>query len=254
MKIHRCTSVRVPEAGDSAGKSLTELTIQKMRKLINWIFWISLISLSLKLIFIIGYWANIEKFLPPNGKPEMRDNIYSLERVETGKFIIADSNYVDEWGFSLEHSNYNDGWEFVRSKWLWLHEIGLFTLILLPLFFIRKQFNKIERELYLSDLILFRPINISFIHLGVRRIFSLISNIPLLVIIGAPIFIPVVWLSSLLTNNRYFHGSIIEEVFGISEICLATIAVSLGVYVFLYLLMTIICWLVGGFKSEITSN
>lgn len=222
-----------------------------MRKVINWIFWISLISLSLKLIFIISYWANIEKFLPPNGKPEMRFNEYSRRFAETEKFVIADSNYVDEWEFALDH-DYNDSWEFVRSKWLWLYELGSFTLILLPLFFIRNQFNKIENKLYLSDLILFRPINISFIHLGIRRIFSLISNMPILVIVGASIFITVVWLP-LLINERQFPNKILD-LSVVSEICLSTIAVSSSIYMFLYLLMTIICWLVGGFKSEITSS
>ena len=144
-----------------------------MKKIVNCIFWICLVSLSIKLIFIIGYWANIEKFLPPNGEFEMRYNEYSRQYVETENFIIADSNYVDEWGLASSH--YGD-WEFVRSKWLWLYELLSFAGLLIPIFFVRRQFNKVQKEAFVTDLILFRPVYISNVHLGVRRIFSVISN------------------------------------------------------------------------------
>lgn len=163
--------------------------------------------------------------------------VLTLSLVNWDVYFLKDFSGGELWPDYLE--TYSRASE---TKFFPLTEILILLGMALPLVFITRNLRKAP-ESFREDLILFRPIYLKRIKLGVRRLISLILNIPILIITVTVLYF------SIFSLVIFFTGKI-HDMFQMSVGAMAVVYGAVAVELILYILISIINWLITGFRSS----
>lgn len=162
--------------------------------------------------------------------------IYNIAVLYSGTYGFKTSAEIEYWPDYV-----NDPKDVAETALFPLAEILILLAFVLPLAIISRRIKHAPLG-FREDFILFRPKYLLDMNLGLRRLLSLLLNIPMLFIVLIVLFFSI---SSIVTVLNGYG----VEIFKMTPYTLATLYGAIAVEIAVYMILAITHWLISGFRA-----